>query len=114
MAVLVLAAGCGGDGGRRDGPDDADAVTSFTIVARGLRWDTDRIVVPAGQEIRATVDNRDRDIPHNLHVKAPGGPKSALEEGPVTQTLRFTIDTPGHYEFVCDAHLTMTGAIQVV
>ncbi|MGH9183376.1 MAG: cupredoxin domain-containing protein [Acidimicrobiales bacterium] len=32
----------------------------------------------------------------------------------MTQTLRFTIEEPGEYQFVCDVHPAMTGTIQAV
>lgn len=110
LAVLVGA--CGGDDSSRTGP--GETVTEFTIVAQSIKWDIDRIVVPAGREVTATIDNRDRGIPHNLHIKSPGDPKTKLENGLVTQTLRFTIDEPGTYDFVCDAHANMTGTIEAV
>lgn len=118
-AAAVFVAACGGDGGNRDEPAgdalDLDrAVTEFTIVAKNIDWDRQRVVVPAGEEITATIENRDRGILHNLHVKSPGDPKTDLEKGPVTQTLRFTIDEPGSYEFVCDAHLNMTGTVEAI
>lgn len=117
-AALLLAA-CGGDDDEGEATstpalDLQRAVTSFTIVAEDLKWDLERIVVPAGKEITATIDNRDRGMPHNLHVKAPGDPKTELEDGRATQTLRFTIAEPGSYEFVCDAHPKMTGTIEAV
>ena len=70
--------------------------------------------MPAGVEITATIDNRDADMPHNLHVKSSGDPKTELENGPVTQTLRFTVDEAGAYEFVCDAHPNMSGTLHAV
>lgn len=104
--------GCGGTqagGGAQETP-----VTDFTIVAANLAWDLERIVIPAGRQVVATIVNRDAGIPHNLHVKSPGDPKTELEEGPVTQTMRFSIDDVGDYEFVCDAHTMMVGTISVV
>lgn len=111
-AALLLAA-CGDDDGADQGTGESQ-VTAFTIIAENIQWDRDRVVVPAGREVTATIDNRDRGIPHNLHIKSPGDPKTELENGPVTQTLRFTIDEPGTYDFVCDAHTNMTGTIEVV
>ena len=119
--IAIVVAGCGGDDG--DDGDDTEpssaldleqAVTEFTIVAENIEWDLKRVVVPAGQEVTATIENRDRGIPHNLHLKSSGDPKTELEDGPVTQTLRFTIDEAGSYEFVCDAHPKMTGTIEAI
>jgi len=116
-AAAVLAA-CGDDAGARtEGGDSAggdDPVTAFTIVAEDMQWDTDRIVVPAGEQITATIENLDEGVPHNLHIEAPGDPKTDLEDGIVTQTLVFTIDEPGEHRFVCDAHPNMTGTIAAV
>lgn len=114
VAALVLGAcGEGADAADEEAGGD-DPVTAFTIVADDMQWDVDRLAVPAGQEITATIENRDAGMPHNLHIKSPGDPKTELEDGIVTQTLVFTIDEPGEYEFVCDAHLYMTGTIVVV
>lgn len=117
-AAAMFVAACGGGG--NDGEPAGEtlgldrAVTEFTIVAENTEWDLERVVVPAGREVTATIDNRDRGIMHNLHVKSPGDPKTELEKGPVTQTLRFTIAEPGSYEFVCDAHPNMTGTVEAI
>ena len=110
IATLALAA-CGDDA---TAAAPKDPVREFTIVADRLRWDIDRVVITAGDEVTVTVENRDRGIPHNFHVRSPGDPMTELEDGIVTQTLRFTIDEPGEYTFVCDAHLQMTGTVELV
>lgn len=119
-AVALLAAGCGDDGGGDDGERSVgtrdEPVTEFTIVAEDLRFDLDRIVVPAGTEVTATIDNRDDGVGHDLSVALPDGEaETDVEAGPVEQTLRFTVPEPGEYDFVCDPHAaTMKGVVEAV
>lgn len=115
IAALLAGAGCGGGGqGERAAPQSKRSLpstTSFTVVARDLAWDVREVTVPVGQEVTVTVDNADDGVNHNLHVKVTGDPRTALEAGPVEQTLRFTAKAPGTYEFVCDIHPAMAGTI---
>jgi plastocyanin len=121
VAILaLLLAGCGddsagGDEGRSVGTAD-EPVTEFTIVAQDLRFDLDRIVVPAGEEVTATIENRDDGIGHDFSVALPDGDaKTDVEAGPVQQTLRFTVPEPGEYDFVCNPHTaTMKGVVEAV
>jgi plastocyanin len=123
LAVLaLLLTGCGGDddgggsgAGRSAGTED-EPVTEFTIVAEDLRFDLDGVVVPAGEEVTATIENRDDGIGHNLSVALRDGEaKTEVEAGPVTQTLRFTVPEPGEHDFVCDPHAaSMRGVVQAV
>jgi plastocyanin len=123
VAVLaLLLTGCGGDAGgggggagRSVGTED-EPVTEFTIVAEDLRFDLDRVVVPAGEEVTATIENRDDGVGHNLSVALTDGEvKTEVEAGPVTQTLRFTVPEPGEHDFVCDPHAaSMRGVVQAV
>lgn len=123
VAVLaLLLTGCGGDDGGAGGgagrsvSTEDEPVTEFTIVAEDLRFDLDRVVVPAGEEVTATIENRDDGIGHNLSVALPDGEaKTEVEAGPVTQTLRFTVPEPGEHDFVCDPHAaSMRGVVQAV
>ena len=118
-ALTLVLAGCGDDGGgdgeRSAGTAD-EPVTEFTIVAEDTRFDLDRIVVPAGEEVTATIENRDRGIGHNFSVALDDGQaETEIEAGPVTQTLRFTVPEPGEHDFVCDPHAaTMKGVVEAV
>jgi plastocyanin len=117
--AALVAAGCGEDGGGSDGRtigSRSAPVTEFTIVAEDLRFDLARVVVPAGEEITATIDNRDGGIGHNLRVRLdPDDAATEVEDGPVRQTLRFTVPEPGAHEFVCDPHAArMTGTVEAV
>jgi plastocyanin len=49
-------------------------------------------------------------------VSLPGGEAATeVENGPVEQTLTFTVPEPGEYDFVCDPHAsTMDGVVEAV
>ena len=115
-AIVATARAACGDTGSPDraAAEAEEPVDEFTIVAENMRWDVDRVVVPAGVEVTATIENRDRGALRNLHIKSPDDPKTELEQGVVTQTLTFTIAEPGEHEYVCDAHLFMSGTIVAV
>ncbi len=121
--IALLLTGCGGEddgggggGAERSAGTEDEPVTEFTIVAEDLRFDLDRVVVPAGEEVTATIENRDDGIGHNLSVALRDGEaKTEVEAGPVTQTLRFTVPEPGEHDFVCDPHAaSMRGVVQAV
>jgi plastocyanin len=121
LLVALLLAGCGDDsggggGGGRSAGTEEEPVTEVTIVADDVRFDLERIVVPAGEEVTVTVVNREEGIGHNLSVALPDDEAGTeVEAGPVQQTLRFTVPEPGEYDFVCDPHAaTMEGVVQAV
>lgn len=62
--------------------------------------------------MRAWVDEGGRPFERVDCVQARAGAR--LEEGPVNQTLRFTIDESRSYEFVCHAHLNIARTIVAV
>ncbi len=115
-AVLVTSLAACGDEASTVGAraETEEPVEEFTIVAENLRWDVDRVVVPVGVDVTATIENRDRGVLHNLHIQSPGDPMTELEDGIVTQMLTFMIVDPGEYEFLCDAHPFMSGTIVAV
>ena len=95
--------------GQSDAPPDADpgfASTSVTVIGEKIAFDLDTLTVPAGAEVTITFENLDDGIPHNFHVQAgaAGDFKTEIEDGPITQSLTFTIVQPGSYTFVCDVH----------
>ena len=91
--------------------------TTIEVTIQGDRFDTDEIVVKAGQEVTIVVVDKDTetDDPHNFHVRA--GTENfftMIEEAPNTQEITFTIQEPGTYEFFCDTHIeTMFGTFVV-
>ncbi len=78
------------------------------------------LTAPAGQPFTITFDNQDAAVPHNVAIHAAEDfsdqaiAATAIEPGPVTQTLEVPALDPGTYYFRCDVHpTTMTGRIEV-
>lgn len=100
----------------RPSEDGGVAATDITVVGKNILFDTDVLVVPAGEEVTITFENLDDSVPHNFHVQAGAGGdfRTEIENGPISQTLTFTIGETGTYTFVCDVHPTsMVGTITV-
>ena len=93
-----------------------DAI-EFNIIADATTFSVDEIVVSAGQEVTIIVKDKDTmsDEPHNFHVRAGDANYFTLiKAAPNTQSITFTIDTPGVYEFFCDTHLTEMAGVFIV
>src|SRR3954447_4000622 len=117
-ALLLAAAGCGGeDGGKPTRTVTTDAGGTLTVTAQEYSFDPNRIVVGGAGAVRIVLRN-EGDLAHNIHLErdgedvggtpsfAPGGSKS------VRLDLR-----PGTYELLCTvgdhAQLGMKGALTV-
>jgi plastocyanin len=106
FALVVAACSSGGDDDTTTtAPSGGGNETAITLVGQNISFDQDRLTVAAGQQVTITFENRDSGVPHNLRINGPSGPiATEIEGGPVTQTLAFTIDAPGTYEFLCEVH----------
>ncbi len=99
-------------------PAAGGAATTLKLVAQNILFDTSKLTAPAGT-ITIDFDNKDGGIPHNLHVfkgtdaSGPSVGATAVEPGPVQQTLTLKL-SPGTYYYHCDVHpATMTGILTV-
>ncbi len=116
MAVLVLAAGCGGDdssteGADGDAPPDAEVLEgdSVEIVAVDNAFDPEAAQVAAGTEV-TFVNSGVND--HNV-VPEDGDAEWAVDAadfGPGDEAS-FTFDEPGVYRFYCSIHGTPTAGM---
>lgn len=91
---------------------------TISIVGINSTFDKDKLSAPAGA-ITIEFDNKDSGVPHNIHfhkgakVSDPSVGSTALEPGPVKQTLKLDL-TAGDYFYQCDVHpATMKGILTV-
>lgn len=119
VALALVVAACSGGGANDESPTTTPAAggggTSLTLVGENVSFDSKELTAPAGEQVTITFENRDSGIRHNLRINGPSGRiATEIESGPVTQTLRFTIDEPGTYVFLCEVHPTaMVGELVV-
>ena len=84
--------------------------TEVTVRAENMAFDAECLQVEAGTLV-VTFVNEDDGVPHNFHVKGEGS--TDLTEGPDEQVLTLELTDPGTYDFVCDPHPNMKGAIVI-
>lgn len=95
----------------------AGSGTGLTIEAVDSEgFSVGRLEAPAG-EITVTFANNDTSSgePHNWHVTTPEGDYlTPIVLGPSTDSVTFTVGTPGEYVYMCDTHLAaMQGTLVV-
>lgn len=78
-----------------------------------------KLEAPAGAEITVTFQNKDVSSgePHNWHLLTGTDMDdyfTPVTPGPDTNSVTFTISTPGEYEFQCDTHLTAMQGVLVI
>lgn len=123
VAASMLLVACGGS--KTDLPALATEAANVqpqedvTVVAKNLKFNTNTIVVPAGQQLSITLDNQDSGTLHNISVYTSESSdhqaiyKGELFKGKNQETYTFTAPAPGVYYFRCDAHPDMNGAFVV-
>ena len=100
-------------------PATGTPVTSATVVAKNISFDTAQLVLKANSLITLTLDNQDAGIPHNLAIfteENGGGSKIFGKDpfsGPAKETWTFTAPAPGTYFFHCEVHPNMKGTVIV-
>jgi plastocyanin len=118
LALLVLAAGCGGDDSESSGRTVTTAPgTTVTVDAHEYAYDPDRLVVQRPGTVTIRLRNQG-ELAHNLRVRRDGeeigGTPSFAAGGSRTAQLRLR---PGKYEFLCTvgdhAELGMKGELEV-
>jgi plastocyanin len=143
LLTLGLAAACGGDDDDDNGDADTPAATNtatdgsdtptaaadatntpesedpggpIQVTAQEFAFNPTRIEITAGEEVTVEMTNRDEGVTHSFHVIAGSVDEATATFTPADgpQTLTFTIEAAGTYEFICDVHpTTMIGALVV-
>ena len=87
------------------------------IVASGVKFDLDTIVIKAGTEVTLSITNKDSGIPHNLAIVESGTTVFSGEQFAGIATEDYTIpalDANKIYTFRCEVHPNMKGNIKLV
>ncbi len=114
--ALVVSACGGGTTTTVSNDDDPDGSGDrLTLVGEDIAFDTTQLTARAGRQVTITFENRDTGVPHNLWIDGPAGSiATEIEVGTITQTLTFTIDEPGTYQFLCQVHpVAMVGQLVI-
>ncbi len=117
-ALGVLAAACGpATSGAPAAGTAGNGGTTIRITTRKSVFDRRSLTAPAGT-ITIKVENRDKGIPHNIHVfkgtDASGTSvgMTPMSQGPDAQVLTMTLQA-GTYFYQCDMHPTANGTLTV-
>jgi len=87
------------------------------IVASGVKFDLDTLVIKAGTEVTLSITNKDSGIPHNLASVESGTTVFSGEQFAGIATEDYTIpalDANKIYTFRCEVHPNMKGNIDLV
>jgi plastocyanin len=127
--LALVAAGCGG--GDDNGGGSASATTAapettaasattaaggggeneIKLAAANTAWDTDRLAMTAGAEVKVEIENAD-SIEHNFTFAAANANQDV--EGGEDATVTLTAPAAGTYPFFCKYHpAAMKGTVTV-
>ena len=117
-ALLLAAAGCGGeDGGKPTRTVTTDVGGTLTVTAHEYSFDPNRIVVGGAGAVRIVLRN-EGDLAHNIHLERDGedvGGTPSFAPGD-SRSVRLDL-RPGTYELLCTvgdhAQLGMKGKLTV-
>lgn len=90
----------------------------LTVTARSVTFDTNEIIVQAGEAAQIRLDNFDAGINHNIAVYRDEAAtdliiRGKLFDGPDARDYYFEGMPAGRYHFQCDLHPAMSGTFIV-
>ena len=118
VALAAVTAACSGGSGTTASPAasaptaSAPAGDAIVVVAKDLKFSTAAITAPADEAFQIVLDNQE-SAPHNIAIKDATGAEKF--KGEVVTSTTVTYDVPalaaGAYEFWCEIHPDMKGAL---
>jgi plastocyanin len=85
------------------------------VAAKGVKFDTSNLIVPAGRPFELTFNNNDAGVPHNVQIDAADKSQTLFDgevvTGVVSTVYNVTALEPGTYYFLCKVHPSMNGTL---
>src|SRR3954451_4341423 len=85
------------------------------VAAKGVKFDTANLVVPAGRPFELTFNNNDAGVPHNVQIDSSDKSQTLFNGDVVTGVTSATYNVPalppGTYYFLCEVHPSMNGTV---
>jgi plastocyanin len=90
--------------------------TTVHVVAKGIKFDTDRLEVPADKPFTIEFDNQDEAVPHNVTIYLDPGLAEPhftgkIIDGPAKASYSVAPLPAGEYPFICIVHPNMKGTV---
>ena len=90
-----------------DGSESKPAAETITVRISGMRFEPANLTVKPGTRINWVQGDR---MPHTVTGKGNGLRSNTLQSG---QTFSYTFNEAGRYDYACDFHPSMRGAVVV-
>jgi plastocyanin len=85
------------------------------ISAKGVKFDTANLIVPAGRPFKLTFNNNDAGVPHNVQIDKADKSATLFDGEVINGVSTITYDVPaldpGSYYFLCKVHPNMNGTV---
>src|SRR3954468_5236801 len=85
------------------------------VAAKGVKFDTANLVVPAGRPFELTFNNNDAGVPHNVQIDSSDKSQTLFDGDVVTggASTSYSVPAlqPGTYYFLCKVHPSMNGTV---
>jgi plastocyanin len=111
---MAPSAAASGSPGGSAAPSATAGGAAIELVAEGIEFDKQTILVPAGQTFKIHLVNNDAGVQHNVEIKDANG-QSLFRGDFLTGVGEITYDVTalpaGELNFACTVHPNMTGTV---